>query len=88
MLIVWDRTKSALNRLKHGRGFEDAKALMQGRYSVTLNKDRGEERWELWGYLDSKPWLLVLTVTPDGERRILSLRRANKREERDHYGKG
>lgn len=85
MRVVWDRTKSALNRLKHGRGFEDAKPLMQGRYSVTLNKDHSEERWCLWGYLDSKPWLLVIVIR-DGERRILSLRRANKREERDNYG--
>ena len=85
MPIVWDRIKSSLNRLKHGRGFEDAKALMADRYSVTSKTVDGEQRWELWGHLDSKPWLLVIAVTQSGDRRIISLRPVNKRERRKHY---
>ncbi len=85
MRIEWDPQKSLRNKTLRGRGFDDAVLLFGGPYSVRQSVRSGRRRWEVWGYLGGKEWLGVLEFMYDGSLRVVSLRRANKREVRRHY---
>jgi uncharacterized DUF497 family protein len=87
MAYVWDVNKSEKNRLERDRSFEDAWLILEGTFKPIQKRSiLGEVRWELWGFIGTRPWLLVLKVESDGNLRVISLRKANKRERRKHYG--
>ncbi|MFC4299901.1 BrnT family toxin [Castellaniella hirudinis] len=85
MNIIYDPAKNSANRAKHGVSLADAKAF-EWDDALIRQDDRyayGEVRMRAIGYIG--PRLHVLVYTDRGNiRRIISLRRANKREER-HY---
>jgi uncharacterized protein len=81
--IDFDAAKSARNRRDRGIGFERfADMDLETAISVEdARKDYGERRLRVLGTIDGK--LHAAVITPRGETiRVISLRRANKREER------
>ena len=80
MRIEWDEKKSELNRIARGRGFEEAAALFSNLYFARKSTRNGRRRWEIWGYIDGKEWLGVFEFMYDETLRVVSLRRANKKE--------
>ena len=87
MLIEFDAEKDAANTSKHGvslaeaEGFNWQKAVVQPARVVS-----GELRYRVLGLIEQI--VFVAIVTPREDRmRIISLRRANRRE-REAYGQG
>lgn len=86
--IVFDPAKSAANARTRGLPF----SLLKDEFdwaTAEIVEDRrrtyGEPRYRAFGYIGDR--LHVVAFTPRGEAlRIISLRRANRREER-RYGK-
>lgn len=85
MDIEFDSAKNQRNLEKHGIGlfqaqnFDFASALIE----IDNRIDYGEQRFNALGWLNSR--LYMLTFTPRGGKlRIISLRRANKREVRKY----
>ena len=83
--VEWDEAKRAFNIAKHGVDF----ALIERfdwESSVTVSDDRrsyGEDRFRTFGSISGQ--LHVLVWTPRHHRvRIISLRKANRREVRTH----
>ena len=82
MELEFDEAKSAKNREERGIGFErfgdiDFDAAIT---TADTRTEYGEPRLRVWAPIDGR--LHVAVITPRGERiRVISLRRANKREE-------
>jgi uncharacterized protein len=88
MAIAFDPRKSAKNveerglsfELAYGMEWETALIIVDGR------KDYGETRLQVLALIEGR--LHVVVVTPRGDDlRVISLRKANKKEV-EHYGKG
>jgi len=93
MLIEFDPTKDAINTVKHKIGLEQAVYLDWDSAFVWLDDrfDYGEKRMCALGYIHSRLFHVVFVdrELKDSDthemvwvRRIISLRRANKREEK------
>lgn len=81
--IEFDAAKNAQNIRRRGIGFERfAEMDLETAISVEdTRKDYGERRLRVLGYIDHL--LHAAVITPRGDRiRVISLRRANRREER------
>ena len=82
MLLEFDPAKSARNVQERGIGFERfAELELETAISADdTRREYGERRMRVLGYIDGE--LHAAVVTPRGDRiRVISLRRANKREE-------
>lgn len=83
MVLEFDQAKSARNARERGLGF-DRFADMDFRLAVQVDdfrRDYGEHRIRMFGPIDGR--LHAAVITARGERvRVISLRRANRREER------
>jgi uncharacterized DUF497 family protein len=83
MLIEFDPAKSARNERERGIGFGRF-AELELETAISSNdtrRDYGERRIRVFGYIDGE--LHAAVMTPRDDRiRVISLRRANKREER------
>lgn len=79
--MEWDAEKDAQNRAKHGMGLGDAVLLAwEGRIEVPDSRhDYGEERRMAYAYIGDRLHVCVYTMR-SGAMRIISLRKANKRE--------
>jgi hypothetical protein len=81
MQYEWDEDKRAANLARHKVDFADAVDFEWDTAIETIDDrfDYGEERWVALGYIGRR--LHVLVYTHRGETiRIISLRKANKRE--------
>lgn len=85
--MEWDAEKDAENRRKHGMGLGDVVLLeWEGRVEVPDSRlDYGEERRVAYAYISERLHVCVYTMRR-GAMRIISLRKANKRETRT-YGR-
>lgn len=82
MLIEFDPLKNARNIHLRGIGLERfAEIDISSAISVEdTRRDYGERRLRVLGYIDGR--LHAAVITPRGEKiRVISLRRANRREE-------
>lgn len=81
--IEYDPHKSASNARKHGVTFEEAATAMLDPHALAQEDDSdGERRWVLLG-LSGDGRLLTVVYTLRGDNvRLISARRATKREER------
>jgi uncharacterized DUF497 family protein len=83
----WDDEKAAGNLRKHGVSFEEARDVFKdafGMLELDLTRGHGEERLIFTGVARDR--ILVVVHTEREDRiRIISARRANKREQRDYY---
>lgn len=76
--------KSAINKMKHGLDFEQAKALWEDENLLEVPVLRtGEPRFLVIGMIEGKVWTGVITYR-GGAVRIISVRRSRK-EEVEHY---
>lgn len=87
MVIVWDERKNALNRRKHGIGFDLAQRVFSDPCHLSC-QDRhvGEEaRWQTLGLIDGVVIVLVAHTVQEGDNheeiiRIISARKATRYE--------
>jgi uncharacterized protein len=79
----WSDEKNALNRQNHKIGFEAIEGF-NWRHALIADRTRhsdGEQRFAAIGLMDGKFYTVIYTCR-EGRRRIISLRRSNKPEER------
>ncbi|WP_029029939.1 BrnT family toxin [Salinarimonas rosea] len=84
----WDDAKASANEAKHGVSFEIAiEVFRDGRQRVAADKrfDYGEERFTAIGAVGGLCLAVVFTMRGDVAR-IISARRANRRERRLYEG--
>lgn len=87
MRYEWDEAKRRANLAKHGVDFAQA-ADLEWETALTLPDARfgyAEERNATFGFIGDRLYALVWTPRADGAVRIISLRKANRREVR-RYG--
>ena len=83
MQYEWDEIKNATNMNKHGIDFRLAEQFEwdSAMESIDERFNYGETRYCVLGYIGVRLYQLVYTYRADGEIvRIISLRKANKRE--------
>ena len=82
MEFEWDAGKDAANRAKHGVSLAEAVNLdwEAGQTRPDLRRDYGEGRTEILARLGDRLHQCVFTMR-DGAILVISLRKANKREE-------
>lgn len=81
MEFEWDQAKSARTWRERGFGFDTAARIFDGPVQSTLDerRDYGEQRIIAIGEVDGE--VLIVVYTERGSlRRIISARRANRRE--------
>ena len=81
MNISFDPAKDVANRAKHGVSLAEASAMEWDTVwaKLDLRRDYGERRIVGIGYIGLRLYCVVFTDR-GGERRIISLRKANARE--------
>lgn len=90
MEFEWDENKNQSNITKHGIDFKQAKRVFEDPYLLTYEDTRfsyGEIREISIGQLQlaTQPKVIIILVVHtdrDGKTRIISARRANKKERR------
>ena len=84
----WDGRKAERNALKHGVTFEMAAFAFDDPFALILDDEKHsahEPRQWLIGDSGKKVLVVVFTIRPtDGNIRIVSARRANRRERRTY----
>jgi uncharacterized DUF497 family protein len=82
----WDGDKDRINRARRGFGLGLAMLLFNGSERIELDTrfDYGEERSVATGVIQGRVFVCVFTDRGD-VRRIISLRRANRRENDAYY---
>ena len=83
MKFEWNPQKAKSNLKKHGVSFEDAKEALTCEIVVVLKEDTdsGEERYVYLGMCKKLNVLVVVVAYPTEKiTRIISARKANKRE--------
>jgi uncharacterized DUF497 family protein len=81
----WDPNKAAKNRRKHGVDFADAVLALEDERAITVEDDEHDERRFVTLGLDPQGRLLVVVHTwRAGTIRIISARRADRRERREY----
>ncbi len=83
MRFEWDETKRAANLAKHGIDFVDALEMFAAPMLVRSDerKDYGEPRWQGLGFVQGRLMVVAYTKREPNTIRIISLRKANSREE-------
>ena len=86
-MCVWDPKKAESNRKKHGVDFADAVAVLEDERGLTFDDpDEEEDRYITIG-MDAFGSVLVVVYTYQDERtRLISARKATKRERRQYEG--
>ena len=87
MEFDWDRAKNEANRKKHGISFDKAKHIFDGP-TLTRADDRqdyGENRHISLGVLSRDAVLLVVHTERGDKIRLISARKANRRERKVYY---
>ena len=81
MKLEWDENKRASNLKKHSIDFDDAQLIFNDEAIIVEDrrKDYGEKRYRLINFLHGELVILVFTKRNDSVR-VISLRKANKRE--------
>lgn len=83
----WDQKKSLHNKKKHGISFEAAVRIFAGPVLTRIDdrEDYGEERWISLGQVANTAVIVVAHTDRDGRTRIISARRATRREREIYY---
>ena len=83
----WDEEKDAVNQMKHGVSFEEAKMVFfdPKRFEMfDWVHSYTEDRWKVFG-LSGWSVLVVIITEKSGSIRIISARKANKDEEEEYF---
>lgn len=85
MIYQWDRNKAVANVQKHGVDFADAVAVFSDDFAITLTDERFDEERFITIGVDAFDRVLVVVYTMRGnEIRLISARRATKRERQQY----
>jgi uncharacterized protein len=83
MKFEWHEGKNKINIEKHGADFADAHEIFER--TMLINQDNrmnyGENRFIGVGYIKSRLMVIIFTRREPNIIRIISLRKANKREQ-------
>lgn len=88
MQFEWDDNKSAENKDRRGFTFDDVITVFLDEERMTILDDRyeyGEERWTTLGEIEGRLFAVTFTMR-DEVIRIISARKANKRERKRYDG--
>ena len=83
MEYEWDEAKRQDNAAKHGVDFWAIEALVWATAIIGASSRHGESRYVALGYIGDRLHYAVYTMRGD-KCRIISLRKANSREERQY----
>jgi hypothetical protein len=88
MEFEWDPAKAKSNIARHGVSFDEAQAVFTDPQAIELlDHSLDEERWRLLGR--AGPSILMVVYTERGNRvRIISARKASKREQEAYLDQG
>ena len=89
MTSEWDPAKAHSNFSKHGVRFADAVSALEDQLALTMRdpSSEDEERWITLG-MDAEGKLLVVIYTWRGKNlRVISARRASRRERQQYEAK-
>ena len=83
MKFEWNEEKNRLNIRKHGLDFADAEEIFESPILISKDdrKNYGENRFVGMGYIKGRVMVLIFTKREPNIIRIISLRKANKREQ-------
>jgi uncharacterized DUF497 family protein len=87
MLFEWDRHKADQNLIKHGVSFEEASTAFRDKMSITISDplhSEDEDRFILLGYSEKNRLLVVVHTDRNNQIRIVSARRATKKERKNY----
>jgi uncharacterized protein len=86
MKFEWDEAKNRANIKKHGFDFADAEEMFSGVLLVSpdTREDYGEKRWAGLGLIGGRTVQIVFTESTPDTIRIISLRKASKRERKEY----
>ena len=87
MYFEWDRAKNEANLERHGIGFDEAKHVFDGPVLTRADdrRDYGENRDISLGALSPDAVLVVVHTARGDKIRLISARRANRRERTVYY---
>jgi len=82
----WDKNKNRQNIRKHGFDFADAEEMFCGilLFSPDVREDYGESRWVGIGTIRGRTAVVVFTERGPETIRIISLRKATRRESKQY----
>lgn len=88
MKLEWDENKRRSNKLKHGLDFFDAHLVFTDEALIEEDqrKDYGEQRYNLIGPISARLIVVTFSKRDDGAR-IISMRKANQREQKKYNQK-
>jgi uncharacterized DUF497 family protein len=88
LIFEWDEKKRLSNIEKHGLDFNDAKYVFKDENLKTYEiENLNEKSFLTIGYFKKELCIVILIHTNRKEKtRIISFRKANKREMRKYYG--
>ena len=89
MLFEWDDEKNRINLRKHGVDFTDAAQVFFDENRIEQPDEfhsDDEDRWQVIGMVEEI--LFVIYTEREDRTRIISARKANKRERRIYYDNG
>ncbi len=90
MRFEWNREKAVLNFKKHGISFDEAVSIFFDPLAATFDDpdhSLDERRLTTIGYSSQDRLLVVCHTERSGSVRLISARRATKREKKRHEGK-
>jgi hypothetical protein len=87
MEFEWDEDKRRRNLRRHGFDFLDGVLVLSGEYYCRYSPRRGEDRWLAIRSVGGVEIAVAFTLRGEGEEitRIISVRRAKRRERRQYY---
>jgi len=88
MQVQYDPAKAAANVQKHGVSFADAEGVLRDPLALTIEDPdaQGEQRYVAIGLGSGGELLVVVYAECDGEYRLISARRATRRERKGYEG--
>jgi uncharacterized DUF497 family protein len=87
MIVTWDEKKRLSNIKKHGIDFADAAAVFAGPTFTweDVRFDYGEQRWISMGLWGSQVVVLVVHTESEEEIHVISIRKADKDEQKLYF---
>ncbi|MCY3667024.1 MAG: BrnT family toxin [Gemmatimonadetes bacterium] len=82
-MYEWDEGKRQVNLAKHGVDFADMDAFEWDTAALDVEEDPAEPRWIAIGFIGVVLYFVVFTERGDNIR-IISLRKATRREARNY----
>ncbi len=89
MQFEWDESKNAINIRNHNIDFADVPGIFKNAMLIDYDDryDYGEDRWIGLGLLRSTVVVVVFTEPRKDTIRIISARKANRKEQEEYYEK-